>query len=352
LLVSGVPYDAGIAEGLRETARVGDREVRVDRGERVVGEQRAARCARSGIARARQERGEIVAAHLGLERAAVGLAHAGEAEDRRRQVEHRRDRRDRARTAHVGVCDHERDVEVLAVDEAALLARAVCAAELAVVGGVDDDRAIELARGRERVEHRAHVRVDVALTVHVVLEVGAPEIVARGRDLAEGVRVDALELRVRSGAAREALHERRGQRDRVAIGIDTRARHGQQRHAGLRALRAAVEPERAVGVDEHDVVRVHEVDREEPRSIEGGRALAEPACGRGGRVAVVAEAALGDAVDVAAVVVVGEAVGLERVGRRRDATARVVDLREVPLALVRRVVARGAEGVAERRGAR
>ena len=114
-----------------------------------------------------------------------------------------------------------------------------------------------------------------------------------------------------------------------------------------------------IGVVEHHVVRIHQVDREEPRLAfrrQFAPLAAQPASGHGGDDAVVQVAALGVGDDVADAEVVGEAVGLHLLGEDLGRAAELVDrlelLGQVPLALVGGVVAGLAQHVAHRAEAR
>jgi hypothetical protein len=64
----------------------------------------------------------------------VGRVDAGQVQDRRRQVDRRAQRGAAAAAVDVRVADDQRDVEVLVVDQVALLPQAVGAGQLAVGG--------------------------------------------------------------------------------------------------------------------------------------------------------------------------------------------------------------------------
>ena len=72
----------------------------------------------------------------------------------------------------VGVDDDQGDVEVLVVDEVALLVQPVAAGHIPVVGGEHDDRVVGLSGGSQRVQDECHAAVDVADAVEV--EVSGP----------------------------------------------------------------------------------------------------------------------------------------------------------------------------------
>ena len=179
---------------------------------------------------------------------ALRVAQAREAEQRRSEVDAARERVGEP-AAHVGMTHDQRHANGLLVDVRALAEHApVRARALAVVGGHDDDRVVSEPEPVDRSEHLADVLIDVADAVEVVVLIHAqlrfverPEAALHGR----------LRRQVVGAIAARQL-------ETPVFRVQRRARHAEHRRAGGRAAVAA-------RVEEHDVVGVHEVHREEPR---------------------------------------------------------------------------------------
>ena len=86
----------------------------------------------------------------------------------------------------VGVRDDQGNVVLLPVGGRALAAQAVGAGQLAVIGGVDDDRILGEPEGVEFVEQRHHVLIGIGDAVEVVVVQAPPPVVFVGNGANQG----------------------------------------------------------------------------------------------------------------------------------------------------------------------
>jgi hypothetical protein len=207
----------------------------------------------------------------------LGRVETGERQEGGREV----DRGGEGIGAHagpqVGVGDDEGDVEVLVVDQAALLPQAV-AGHLAVVGGEDHDGVACLAGGVEGVQHVLDAAVDVAQGIEVEVQTVVPVLVG-GHRPEHGVG-HALVLGDRRGGAGEVVVEAGGEVEVPAAPVDRNVGGGLHPHRmGQHRRQLHLRP--AAVVEAHDVVRVDEVDRHEPRLLrrDDRSAVAQPVHG-------------------------------------------------------------------------
>jgi hypothetical protein len=189
------------------------------------------------------------------------------------------------------------------------------AVHVTVIGGEDDDGSVREAGSVELGQHGRDVAIDVAQAVQVVVVAPAP---ARFlvRDLAHHCVVRAQEIAMRRWAPGrvQRLEVARRKRELPLLRVQRIGRV--TRDVRQAALRPQWRP-RGVGVVEHHIVRVDEIDREEPWLAVGRQRAAlaaQPARAhrRGDAVVQVAALRVGD--DVADAEVVREAVRLHLLG--------------------------------------
>ena len=232
----------------------------------------------------------------------------------------------------------ERHADDLLVHAGALLAHAMRARHLAMIGREDDNGAIGLAGSFERVEDKIDIAVHIVDAVVIIVAMVAPAGLLLLRQetvhdvgklqvaaVGDGLRFEIVGKAFRQIESEPFIIERRGgrgQKRRIAQRIETFLRH------------------RPSGVVEHDVVGVDEIHRHEPGLAAFLAAVhaEKPVRGVGGDGRVVLEAVPAGPVMIAVMAVVGETPGLEGAARFRTAGAvkinAVIDVRQMPLALV------------------
>ncbi|MNK98268.1 hypothetical protein D3C87_1186270 [compost metagenome] len=297
---------------------------------------------------------QVVTDQLRESRLAPGFVLAGEAQQGGGDVD-RAHHRIRGHAAHaVGVGDEHRDVGLFPIDGAALLAHAVGGGAFAVVRGVDDDGVVHLARVLERPQQGEDVLVHVADAVAVVVDEAQPGGLVLARHGAIGLHVQSRYATMGLGLGRQVVQVEAARQAIAQVGLI-------QRIARLGAHDPGQVPDGARlgllagGVVEHDVVRIDQVHGHEPGLVLTllGRfgQLLDQHGGVAGDGPVGAVAGPGQADLFPIEVVVREAEGLHRVGGvgelALEARGGRGQLRQVPLALVGRVVARRPHHVAQ-----
>ena len=232
----------------------------------------------------------------------------------------------------------EGHVEVLVVDQVALLAQTVGPGHLPVVGREDHDRPVRLARGLQGVEHEVDAAVHVAGAVEVEVQPREPRLLVRHRSEHRLHRRRVLPDG--RGGAGEVVVDRRREVQVPAPRVQGHVGGGTHDH-GLGQVRRRLHDPTAAVVVAHDVVRVHEVHGQEPGLVAVDRRgpVPQPADRLAGDDRVDLQAGPRPAVQVAPVVELRESVGLERVGGRAGVRRVLVRAGQVPLALVGAVVA-------------
>ena len=194
------------------------------------------------------------------------------------------------------MADHQRNVVLFLVGAVALAPHLVMAAELAVVGVEDDDGVPVHLVVFERLQHMHDLLVAVADAVEVIVAQHMPAAVLV-RPLADHHVLDRLidRMRLRAPGRVERLAAARRQRNIVpARLIEIVFGRRKDRDRGVLALHDLTGK---VRVDVHDVVRIDEIDRHEPRLALRPQRLAVAA--QPARDAVGGEAVIGVAAESA-----------------------------------------------------
>ena len=132
---------------------------------------------RTGCLQRRQQRSTVQTGEAFRDRR---LVEAGDVQQRRRQVDRRGECLGRTAAGQVGVTDRQRHVEVLVVDEVALLTKP-CAPATTVIGGEDHHCPVRLPAGLQRIEHQVDAAVHVAHAVEVEADPAPPRVLIRHR---------------------------------------------------------------------------------------------------------------------------------------------------------------------------
>lgn len=219
-----------------------------------------------------------------------------------------------------------------------------------MVGRKEDDRIVELARRDEGIEHRLHVPVDVADAVEVIILVAKPDrLVGVAHPAIKGPRA-GVDRGVGARLARQIVGMKTARQREVPIAaIDRIARRGEQRRNKVRP-RARRLP-LAARIIKHDVVRIDEIDRHEPRRVAliVGEAT-KLAGGLGGGDAVAHKAFPRQPLALAVEIIARKTELLENIaGVRKNAAGDAaqiqpfVDVRKMPFALVGRAITGAAQ---------
>ena len=255
--------EAPLGQGLRRHAR----RVRVEVGEAGPVSEDAA-----GIARRARLRVADEGAHVVTDQIRVVLAHDGgvdarEREERRREVDEAHEVLRDGAAPPLRMPDDEGHAAACAVGADALPPQPVGPEVLAVVRREDDDGALVLAGRAQSREQAAELAVGVTKTVPIeVLELAGD--VLGGR--VEGPEEAVPDLEVLADGGRSPGERRLAPApDHLVAEVLLVERGGRRARARARELADPAARHRVAGRVVHDVVGVHEVQREEP-----GRALA------------------------------------------------------------------------------